>query len=84
MAILLRGGSPKGLPILSKGYNNYQLFKATLQYLAGTDLISKPFLVNSDEIGVKNNKYPIFFDGKRGLNILFKMSRWAYEQVFLK
>lgn len=83
MAVLLRGGSPKGLPILSKGYNNYQLFKATLQYLAATDLISSPFLVDSDEIGVNNNKYPIFFDGKRGLNILFKMSRWAYEKVLI-
>lgn len=84
MAILLGGGRPKGLPVLSKGYNSYQLFKATLQYLAATDLISKPFLVDSDEIGVKNNKYPLFFDGKRGLNILFKMSRWAYEKVFSK
>lgn len=84
MAILLGGGSPKGLPVFSKGYNSYQLFKATLQYLAATDLISKPFFVDSDEIGVKNNKYPLFFDGKRGLNILFKMSRWAYEKVFSK
>lgn len=82
IAILLRGGSPKGLPILSKGYNSYQLFKATLQYLAATDLISNPVLVDSDEIGVRNNNYPVFFDGKRGLNILFKMSRWAYEKVF--
>lgn len=84
IAVLLRGGSPKGLPILSKGYNNYQLFKATLQYLAATDLIANPFLVDSDEISVKNNKCPLFFDGKRGLNILFKMSRWAYEKVFLE
>lgn len=83
ISVLLRGGSPKGLPILSKGYNNYQLFKATLQYLAATDLISNPFVVDSDEIGVKSNKYPLFFDGKRGLNILFKMSRWAYEKVII-
>lgn len=84
MALLLRGGSPKGLPVLSKGYNKYQLFKATLQYLAATDLISKPLLVDADEICVKNNEYPLFFDGKRGLNILFKMSRWAYEKVIFK
>lgn len=83
MAVLLRGGSPKGLPILSRGYNNYQIFKAFLQFLAATDLISSPFLVDSNEIGVNNNKYPIFFDGKRGLNILFKMSRWAYEKVLI-
>ena len=84
IAVLLRGGSPQGLPILSKGYNNYQLFKATLQYLAATDLISNPYLVDSDEISVKSNKYPLFFDGKRGLNILFKMSQWAYEKVIIE
>ena len=84
VAILLRGGGMRGLPILSKGLDSYQLFKATLQYLAATDLILNPFIIHSDDSELSNYKEPLFFDGKRGLNILFKMTPWSYKTVKLE
>ncbi len=81
MALLLRWGGLKGQPILFNGYSSYQLFKATLQYLATNDLVLKPFIIDSDHTVVGNNNYPLFFDGKRGLNVLFKMTVWSYNTV---
>lgn len=80
-ATLLRGGGLKGKPVLSKGYSYYQLFKATLQYLAITDLILDPLTVYSDHSDLGDHKCPLFFDGKRGLNVLFKMTAWSYNTV---
>lgn len=80
-AILLRGGGLNGNPVLSRGYNYYQLFKATLQYLAITDLILNPLIIYSDYLHLDAHKCPLFFDGKRGLNVLFKMTAWSYNTV---
>lgn len=84
IAILLRGGGVGGRPILSKGLDSYQLFKATLQYLAATDLTLNPFIVHSNDSELSDYKRPLFFDGERGLNILFKMTPWSYEMVKLE
>lgn len=83
-AILLRTGGLKGKPVLSKSCNYYQLFKATLQYLAITDLMLDPLIVYSDHLDLGARKCPLFFDGKRGLNVLFKMTVWSYNTVIVK
>jgi U3 small nucleolar RNA-associated protein 22 len=43
IALLLQGGGPNGKPAFSSGYSSYQLFKATLQYLASKALASPSF-----------------------------------------
>lgn len=83
IAVLLQGGGVGGKPVLSKGFNSYQLFKATLKYLAATDLTVNPFL-HSDDIELGDHSYPFFFDLERSLNILFKMTPWSYKMVLLK
>ncbi|KAL8837369.1 MAG: hypothetical protein Q9170_002540 [Blastenia crenularia] len=79
VSMLTRGGGQAGRPILSSGYSSYQLFKVTLQYLANTDLTSSPALFQSTNVQLVNTGRPVFFDGVRGLNLLFKMSPWSYQ-----
>lgn len=81
MALLLQGGGSKGKPILSRGYDSYQLFKAMLQFLSFRDLIASPVLVHSDNITLVDRDGPTLFDGKRGMNILFKMTPWSYATL---
>ncbi|KAI9822361.1 MAG: hypothetical protein M1827_000080 [Pycnora praestabilis] len=78
-AMLLRGGGPKGHPILSTGYSSYQIFKATLKFLASNDLITRPLYFSGEEFEASNSDMPVFFDGSTGLNILFKMTPWSYR-----
>ncbi|TID14231.1 Nrap protein [Venturia nashicola] len=80
IALLLEGGGPKGRPAFSLGYSSYQIFKATLQYLAGKDLLKMPHLIGGDSTSLpKNAGLPIVFDGARALNVLFKMTPWSYK-----
>lgn len=81
MALLMQGGGTKGKPILSRGYDTYQLFKATLQYLSFRDLVANPVFVHSDSITLIDHHRPMLFDGKRGMNILFKMTSWSYATL---
>ncbi|KAL8738918.1 MAG: hypothetical protein Q9181_000370 [Wetmoreana brouardii] len=83
MSTLLRGGGPAGRPVLLSGYSSYQLFKATLQYLSTTDLITKPMIIQPTSLKLMHTDRPVFFDGTRGLNLLFKMSSWSYRRVSL-
>ncbi|RHZ53068.1 rRNA-processing protein UTP22 [Aspergillus thermomutatus] len=77
MSLLLEGGGANGKPILLKSYSCYQLFKATIQFLAGRDL-TKPLLF-STAAGVSfPGDGPVVYDGKRGINILYKMTPWSY------
>ncbi|KAL8735661.1 MAG: hypothetical protein Q9166_000830 [cf. Caloplaca sp. 2 TL-2023] len=78
MSILMQEGGRAGRPALLTGYSSYQLFKATLQFLSTTDLISSPVVVQSTNFKVAHTS-PMLFDGSRGLNVLFKMSRWSYQ-----
>ncbi|KAI9717419.1 MAG: hypothetical protein M1812_004771 [Candelaria pacifica] len=78
-ALLLRGGGPKGHNVLSHGYSSYQLFKATLQFLASRDLITKPLLLMADNVKIPSADLPMLFDGDRGMNVLFKMTPWSYR-----
>lgn len=81
ISILMRDGGRAGRPILSTGYSSYQLFKATLQFLSSTDLISSPMLIQSPNFKLTHTKIPMLFDGPRGLNVLYKMSCWSYRLV---
>lgn len=81
MALLMFGGGPKGRPILSKGYDSYQLFKATLQYLAMYDLARDPLYIQSEGLSLGKEDGPVLFDGARGLNVLFKMTRWSHASL---
>lgn len=80
VALLLQRSGKEGMPVVSTGYSSYQLFKATLQYLASKDLSKHP-----QSFGVKvvilptSDGTPVFFDGPRGVNILYKMTPWSYE-----
>ncbi|PWW76794.1 Nrap protein [Tuber magnatum] len=79
MSLLLEGGGSKGSSVLAKGYSNYQMFKAVLQFLATRDLIMNPLLFDVGSESVRWPKGPNVFDGKIGLNILFKMTEWGYH-----
>lgn len=81
MALLMQGGGTRGRPILSRGYDGFQLFKAMLQYLSLRNLVADPVFVHSDEIALVNLDRPVLFDGKRGMNILFKMTPWSYTAL---
>lgn len=81
MALLMQGGGMKGKSMLSRGYDSYQLFKAMLQYLSLRDLVASPVFVHSDNIPLVDHDGPILFDGKRGMNILFKMTPWSYATL---
>ncbi|KAL8908011.1 MAG: hypothetical protein Q9207_001085 [Kuettlingeria erythrocarpa] len=81
ISMLMRGGGRTGRPLLSAGYSSYQLFKATLQFLATTDLITAPIMLSGTNFKLGHADYPVFFDGFRGLNLLFKMSSWSYRML---
>ena len=80
-ALLMQSGGPQGRALLSKGYSNYQLFKAAIQFLATRDLVISPVLIldNGTEIVSSESDRPTLFDGARGLNILYKMTPWSYS-----
>ncbi|KAF2827366.1 Nrap protein [Ophiobolus disseminans] len=85
MALLLYPNAGVGGQALSPGYSSYQLFKATLQFLARHDLSKKPFMMQAPGVTIpKNETTPVFFDGPRGQNILFKMTRWSYTRLQLE
>ncbi|KAL5116786.1 U3 snoRNP protein [Pleosporales sp. CAS-2024a] len=82
MALLLQPDSGIGGQALSAGYSSYQLFKATLQFLARHDLAKKPFMVQAPNVTIpKTEKTPVFFDGARSQNVLFKMTPWSYKRL---
>ncbi|KAL0259951.1 U3 snoRNP protein [Diplodia seriata] len=80
MALLLQGGGPAGKPLFAAGYSSYQLFKGMLQYLATRDLADQPHLYQAPGVQIpREDGVPNFFDGSRGLNLLYKMTPWAYQ-----
>ncbi|KAL8798548.1 MAG: hypothetical protein Q9182_006581 [Xanthomendoza sp. 2 TL-2023] len=84
ISLLMQDGERTGRPVLSTGYSSYQLFRATLLFLSTTDLQSSPMIVRSASFKLTHSKSPMLFDGSRGLNILFKMSRWSYDLLRLE
>ncbi len=80
-ALLLEGGGPKGHTVLSPGYSSYQLFKGVVQYLATSNFVAKPMFFQANEVSISKTGLPVFYDGPRGHNILFKMSASSYESL---
>lgn len=90
VALLLQGGGPQGKPVLLSSYDGYQLFRATVQFLALKSLSKQPLLIEGENSepdmpsqaafgGMeKGNSLPMLFDQIRGLNILYKMTPWSY------
>ena len=78
-ALLMQNDGRRGGPLLSQGFSSYQLFKATLQYLVSIDLVMSPLLIRSNETVISTADNPMLFDGKTGLNLLFKMTPWSYS-----
>lgn len=60
ISMLMRGGGRAGRPVLSAGYSSYQLFKATLQFLATTDLITSPIMLSSANLKLARTDRPVF------------------------
>lgn len=82
MAFLLKSGGPKGRAVLTQGYSDYQLFKATLQFLASRNLASSPLIINGpSELERPEQSTPVVYDGEHGVNVLFKMTASSYELV---
>lgn len=81
VALLLQGGGSEGKPFLSKSHESYLLMKATLKFIAATDLILHPLIVGSGNAKFMNQNGPVLFDSERGMNILFKMTKWSYYMV---
>ncbi|KIX07157.1 uncharacterized protein Z518_01810 [Rhinocladiella mackenziei CBS 650.93] len=79
-ALLLRGGGHRDHPLFSKQYSGLQLFKAMLQVLAGRDL-RDPMVLNGSSLDIPRSELPVLFDGKTGVNILYKMSPWSYQSL---
>jgi U3 small nucleolar RNA-associated protein 22 len=78
MALLLKGGGPKSHSVLSPGYSSYQMFKAMLQFIATGNMANKPFMYDCANVNISKSDNPVFFDGPRGQNILYKMTSWSY------
>lgn len=78
-SLLFEGGGPSGQPILLRSYSSYQIFKAALQFIAGRDLTT-PLLLFANDIPVPDEG-PVLYDGRRGLNILYKMTPWSYATL---
>lgn len=79
ISLLFEGGGPTGQPILMRSYSSYQIFKATIQFLAGRDLTT-PLLLFASDIPVPDGG-PCLYDGRRGLNLLYKMTPWSYAAL---
>lgn len=78
-AVLLRGGGSKGHGLLSPGYSSYQMFKAVVKFLSTVDLAGKPVAYEAPDFVPSKSDHPMFYDGPRGQNILFKMTPWSYK-----
>jgi U3 small nucleolar RNA-associated protein 22 len=85
-ALLLQPTNSSRPPPLSPGYSSYQLFKATLQFLARHDLLTKPYTIQAaHNVPLSKSGFaPVFFDGSRSMNILFKMTPWSYARLQLE
>ncbi|CAG7996386.1 unnamed protein product [Penicillium salamii] len=78
LSLLFEGGGPAGQPVLLPSYSCYQIFKATIQFLAGRDLTAPLFF--GQEVPIPSGG-PVVYDGRRGLNILYKMTPWSYATL---
>lgn len=71
----------KGKPLFASGYSNYQMFKATLQFIASRDLSVTPLVIGESDYTPEKSDSPVLFDAQHNLNILYKMTSWSYKQL---
>ncbi|KAN0082128.1 Nrap protein [Elaphomyces granulatus] len=79
VALLFEGGGHVGKPILLPSYSSYQIFKSVMQFLAGTDL-TNPLMFYASDLSFPCD-VPVIYDGRSGMNILYKMTPWAYDAL---
>ncbi|KAI0550958.1 Nrap protein [Xylaria curta] len=79
MALLLQTGGRKGEPILSPSLHASQLFKATLQYLASSNLHKKAVVLGPNTATPETVRQagPVLYDSSREINILYNMTTWS-------
>lgn len=78
LAGLMQGGGRKGA-VLSTSLSSSQIFKATIQFLAISNLQKKPVVFGPapENLDVIRQKGPMLYDTARELNILWKMTPWS-------
>ncbi|KAK9474674.1 Nrap protein [Dipodascopsis tothii] len=83
MAALLHGGGARGTKVLASGFSSYQLFKATLQFLATTDLAAAPLTVLGAPAAVPAElaDQPVLVHAGAHANVLWKVAPWAYAAL---
>ncbi|KAK9248001.1 Nrap protein [Lipomyces tetrasporus] len=84
MAALLQGGGAKGSRSLSKGFSNYQLFKATLNYIASNDFTETPVNTSKSPLGFDKGVFgglPVLVNNDINLNLLYRMSVSSYRRL---
>ena len=81
MTLLMHDRGPKDRPTITTGYSSYQLFKATLQYLASKNLVANSVIVQSEQDETVRSDHPVLFDGASAFNILFGMTPWSYAML---
>lgn len=84
MYFLTKGDTVQRLPVIPKGHNSFQLFRAFLKFISSRNLILEPWTMHTTTTKMSllsSSGIPVFFDGLRGLNILYKMSPWSYSLV---
>ncbi|EED14154.1 pre-rRNA processing protein Utp22 [Talaromyces stipitatus ATCC 10500] len=77
LGLLFEGGGANGKPVLLPSYSSYQIFRAAIQFLAARDLMH-PMSLFANDVEFPAGS-PVFYDGKRGLNILYKMTIGSYK-----
>ncbi|KAI0188841.1 Nrap protein [Astrocystis sublimbata] len=79
MALLLQTGGRKDEPILSSSLHASQLFKATVQYLASSNLHKKAVILGSSPAAPETLRQsgPVLYDSARDVNVLFNMTSWS-------
>ena len=82
MSYLMKAGGAKGANVLAAGFSNYQLFKATLQFISSRDLRKDPLIFNAQSNSLPPTDLPILMDAEHGVNLLFKMTPWSYNMVY--
>lgn len=77
LALLYEGGGHHSQPLLLPSYNSYQVFKIVLQFLSKRNLM-QPLVFGPSDLSFPPNS-PVLFDGKRGMNLLYKMTPSSYR-----
>lgn len=82
LALLLKEGGARGLPTLLPTFNGLQLFRATLQFLARTDLMKQALVIGPTDFSpTQSRSMPMLFCASTASNLLFKMTAWSYQDL---